>query len=276
MTGARVGLILALALLAPPHSGEVPEFVRHMPPPPVVGPVAFAFNGKDLAGFSTFLRYQKQDDPARVFAVVDGCLRISGEEFGGITTLASFRDYHLVAEWRWGGRTSYPRRWRARNSGILVHCTGAEGDGLGSWMAGLESQLIEGGSGDLILVPGKDRPAPSLRAEVRTGADGQPYYQPGGEVVTRSKGRLNWWGRSPTWSDVIWCRGPDDLERPVGEWNRTELVCDGDRITCYLNGRVANAASHLSMTAGRVLFQSEGAEILFRKIEIHPLPPKPH
>ncbi len=272
----RLVLALAIVGLATARAGDSPETARRMKPPSVVGPVLFAFNGVNLDGFSTFLRYQKKQDPARVFSVKDGQLRISGAEFGGITTAGSFADYHLVAEWRWGGPTYYPRRWRARNSGILVHCTGAEGDGLGSWMPSVESQLIEGGSGDLILVPGKDQTAPRLAAEVRTGADGQPYYQPGGTVITRAKGRLNWWGRDPGWTDVLWFRGPDDLERPVGDWNRTELVCDGDRITCTLNGRVANAASQLSRTSGRVLFQSEGAEILFRKIEIRALPPKPH
>ncbi len=271
----RVGWVGFLISLAVARAGTIPDFVKQITAPAASGPVLFAFNGKDLDGFSTFLRYQKEKDPARVFSVVDGCLRISGQEFGGITTRSTFRDYHLVAEWRWGGETYYPRRWRARNSGILVHCSGAEGDGLGSWMAALESQLIEGGCGDLILVPGKDQPPPRLRSEVRTGPDGQPYYQPGGDVVTRTRGRLNWWGRDPGWSDVIWFRGPDDLDHKFGEWNRTELVCDGDRVTCFLNGRIAIAADQLSMTSGRVLFQSEGAEIFFRKIEIRALRAKP-
>ncbi len=124
-----------LGWLAQAHAGDLPDFVRQVPAPAASGPVRFAFNGKDLAGFSTYLRFQQRADPARVFSVTPtGDLRISGAEFGGITTEAAFADYHLVAEWRWGGETYYPRRWRARNSGILVHCTGAEGDGLGSWM----------------------------------------------------------------------------------------------------------------------------------------------
>ena len=276
MTGIRLGLCwVALGLGCGARAGDLPAFVRDAVLPPATGPILFAFNGTDLAGFSTFLRYNKRADPARVFAVVAGSLRISGAEFGGITTERSFADYHLVAEWRWGGPTHYPRRWRARNSGILLHCSGPEGGGLGSWMAGLESQLIEGGCGDLILVPGKDQPAPHLQAEVRTGSDGQPYYQPGGKLVTKAAGRLNWWGRDPAWRDTIWFRGPDDLDRPVGAWNRTDLICAADRVTCYLNGRLAGAAQGLSMRSGRILFQSEGAEILFRKIEIHALPAPP-
>ncbi len=239
------------------------------PPPP--GPLLFAFNKHDLAGFSTFLRYARKQDPAHVFIVADGCLRISGTEFGGVTTDQAFANYHLIAEWRWGGPTSYPRRWRARNSGILIHCTGAEGDGLAAWMAGLEIQLIEGGSGDMILVPGKIEPPMRLEAKIRTGVDGQAYYDPVGTLATRAKGRVNWWGRDPDWRDVAWFRGPRDLERPVGEWNRIELVCNGDRVTCYLNGQVANSARVLGRSSGRVLLQSEGAEILFRTVEIHAL-----
>lgn len=269
---AWAGLLLVLA--GPARAGDGPE-PRCPPgsPPPAVGPVRFAFDGKDLAGFSTFLRYAKEQDPGHVFAVVDGCLRISGGEFGGIATDRSFANYHLVAEWRWGGATHPPRRWQARNSGILVHCSGQPGDGLGSWMAGLESQLIEGGSGDLILVPGRAGPPLQLRAEVRTGGDGQAYYQPGGPLAVRARGRLNWWGRDPDWRDVAWFRGPRDLDRPVGAWNRTDLVCAGDRVTCYLNGRVANAAEVVGPASGRVLLQSEGAEILFRKFEIRDLVP---
>ena len=241
--------------------------------PPAPGPVLFAFNGRDLTGFSTFLRYQKQQDPAGVFTVADGCLHIAGTEFGGVTTDRAFADYHLIAEWRWGGETHYPRRWRARNSGVLVHCTGHEGDGLAAWMAGLEVQLIEGGSGDLILVPGKAGPPFRLEASVRTGGDGQAYYDPAGTLAARARGRLNWWGRDPAWRDVAWYRGPRDLDRPVGEWNRLDIVCAGDRITCYLNGQVANSARVLGNAAGRILLQSEGAEILFRKVEIHALAP---
>jgi hypothetical protein len=35
---------------------------------------------------------------------------------------------------------------------------------------------------------------------------------------------------------------------------------------------VVNVATGCSYTRGKIIFQSEGAEIYFRKIEIHPLP----
>ncbi len=136
--------------------------------------------------------------------------------------------------------------------------------------------MIEGGTGDLILVPGLARPAPTCSAVVRTGGDGQPYYQPGGNGGAARQGAVELVGARPrvdaTSSGFA---GPTTSNAPVGGWNRTDLICAGDQITCYLNGRIVNAADHLSVTSGRVLLQSEGAEILFRKFEVRGLPEKP-
>ena len=50
-----------------------------------------------------------------------------------------------------------------------------------------------------------------------------------------------------------------------------EVICDGDSITNILNGYVVNHGTGSSHTEGKILFQSEGAEIHFRKIEVRPL-----
>jgi hypothetical protein len=197
-------------------------------------------------------------------------IRVSGEEPGGFATRESFANYHLIVEWKWGNQT-LPRRFEARNSGIMVHSVGPDGDALACWMQSIECQINEGGCGDLIVVPGKNGPTPSLSSEVRIGPDGQPYYQKGGTLKTLQRGRFNWWGRDPDWKNVLWYRGRVEVEKPVGEWNRMEVICDGDSITCILNGVLVNAAQRSSMTSGKILLQSEGAEIFFRKIEVRPL-----
>jgi hypothetical protein len=119
------------------------------------------------------------------------------------------------------------------------------------------------------MVGGKNKP--SLTCETRVGPDKQLYYEKGGNPVTRNSGRYNWWGRDPAWKDVLGYRGPRDVEKPVGEWNRMEVICDGDTITNILNGHVVNVGTKSSHTEGKIQFQSEGAEILFRKIEIRPI-----
>src|SRR4051794_3133033 len=79
------------------------------------------FNGRDLTGWYTWSRDNKFNDPQNVFSVVDGMLRISGEEWGGIATRQMYRDYHLIVEWKWAGPAHGGRSTKARDSGILVH-----------------------------------------------------------------------------------------------------------------------------------------------------------
>jgi hypothetical protein len=267
---------LALGTAArPPAAGsaegpqsDVPSFARDVPAIRSGEPV-FRFNGKDLTGFYPYLRDRGRNDPNGVFTVRDGLICVSGQEFGGLTTTDEFQDYHLVVEWRWGERTWAPRKDKTRDSGILVHCVGEDGAASGNWMESQECQIIEGGTGDFIMVGGKGRP--SLTCETRVGPDKQLYFEKGGKAVTRNSGRFNWWGRDPSWKDELGFRGARDVEKPAGEWNRMEVVCDGDSITTILNGYVVNIGTKSSLTRGKILFQSEGAEILFRKIEVRPL-----
>jgi hypothetical protein len=247
---------------------DVPSFARDVPAIRSGEPI-FRFNGRDLTGFYPYLKGRGRDDPNQVFTVRDGMIVVSGQEFGGLTTQDEFQDYHLVVEWRWGERTWSPRKDKTRDSGILVHCVGEDGAAGGNWMESQECQVIEGGTGDFIMVPGKNKP--SLTCETRVGPDRQLYFEKGGKAVTRNSGRFNWWGRDPSWKDELGFRGARDVEKPAGEWNRMEVICDGDSITIILNGYVVNMGTKSSLTRGKILFQSEGAEILFRKIEVRPL-----
>ena len=256
----------------------VPDFAKRLPEFKSGEPI-FAFNGKNLDGWYTFLHDEKYEDPNKVFSVQDGMLRISGQGFGGITTKQTFKDYHLVTEWKWGEKTwdvpnpkkegaFFRRAAAARDAGILVHGVGEDGAYGGHWLESIEVQIIEGGVGDFIVVGGKA--APSLTAEARVDGE-QVYFEPGGQPVVKRSGRINWWGRDPKWTDTLGYRGPRDVESPHGEWNRLEVVCDGDRITTILNGYVVNAGSKSSHTEGKIQLQTEGAEIVFRKVEVRPL-----
>jgi hypothetical protein len=247
---------------------EVPAFARLRPEVRTGEPI-LQFNGKDLTGFYTYTKRHRYEDPQKVFTVQDGMVRVSGEDFGGLATSGNFSHYHLVVEWKWGEKTWAPRVDRARDSGILLHCVGPDGAAGGQWMESIECQVIEGGCGDFIMVGGKGRPR--LTCETRIGPDKQLYYEKGGEEVTRDNGRYNWWGRDPAWKDTLGFRGARDVENPAGQWNRMEVICDGDTITNIVNGYVVNVGTKSSLTEGKILFQSEGAEIFFRKIEIRPL-----
>lgn len=62
-----------------------------------------------------------------------------------------------------------------------------------------------------------------------------------------------------------------DGEKPTGEWNTVEVVCDGDKITNIVNGVVVNEGTKASVTKGKILLQSEGAEVYYRNIRLTPL-----
>lgn len=62
-----------------------------------------------------------------------------------------------------------------------------------------------------------------------------------------------------------------DAEKPTGEWNRIEVICDGDKITNIVNGVMVNQGTDASVMRGKILLQSEGSEIFFRKVELYPL-----
>ena len=230
------------------------------------------FNGKDLSSFYTFIKGRGRDvDPKEVFTIVDDEIRVSGEEWGCITTNEEFTNYRLIVEFRWGDETFAPREKAARDNGILLHSTGKDGGYGDTWMHSIECQIIEGGTGDLLVVGdgSKDFELTVPAAPERQGSS--PVYQEGGEPVTLNSGRANWWGRDPAWTDTKDFRGAKDVEKPVGEWNTIECIAKGDTLKVLLNGVLVNEAFGLKPTAGRIQIQSEGAETFFRRVELLPL-----
>jgi len=227
------------------------------------------FNGKNLDGFYTFLRDRGRDnDPNKVFTVADGMIHITGQEWGCITTHDEYENYHLVAEFKWGNQTHANRKDRARDSGILLHSVGKDGAYGGIWAYSIECQMIEGGTGDLLVVGDKS----DKFAITCPVAPGTPYYfQQGGNPATIHGGRINWWGRDPNWKDIKGFRGPKDVEKPIGHWNRLECIADGGNITIILNGVTVNTASNVKPHQGKLQIQSEGAEVFVRKFNLTPL-----
>lgn len=234
--------------------------------------VVSLFNGKNLDGWYTYLEERgRNEDPRDVFSVTDGMLRISGEEWGSLTTEEEYEDYHLITEFKWGDQTFEPRKHRARDCGLLFHSIGKDGAFSGRWMYSIEANIIEGGTGDFIVV-GDGSDDFSITSPVAPGQqNGSHVYQPDGELVTINRGRINWFDRDSMWQDTLGFRGANDIEHPVGEWNRMEAMVKGDSITVKLNGVVVNEAFDVRPLKGRIQIQSEGAEVFFRKVDLIPL-----
>lgn len=210
------------------------------------------FNGKNLDGWDIFLTSKGlNNDPDKVFTVKDGVIRASGTEFGFIITKKEYENYYLSCEFKWGEATFDPRKNKARDGGILYHVTGP----LKVWPRSLEYQMIEGGSGDFWLVGG-------------VGLTVKGVTRP----VGAANHRFDRFQKGP-WKDEVNFRDPNgDPEKPRGQWNKAEYWTYADgRVVHKLNGKLVNEGSGLSDRKGKILFQSEGAEVFYRKIVVKPL-----
>lgn len=238
---ARIAaLVAALAVAAGAGENTIPP----------TGKAVKLFNGKNLNGFDKFLKTKGlNNDPDKVFQVENGVIHISGAEYGYLITQKEYSDYYLRAEFKWGEATHDPREGKARDNGILFHVNGPNE----VWPRSIEFQIIEGGTGDMLMV--------------------------GGTAVTvkgalKNKGRFDRFGKGP-WQDTVGYRDPvNELEKPHGEWNVVELITDGNSIKYLVNGHLANEGVVSSETKGKIIFQSEGAEAYFRNIELRPLKKK--
>jgi hypothetical protein len=242
---------------------------------------AALFNGRDLSGWETFLGKPHgaadaiglNRDPTGVFSVVrlDGApaIRISGEIYGALTTVAEHADYHLRFEFKWGERRWPPREDQRRDTGCCYHGVGPHGASYGFWMQSCEFQIMENDVGDFYSLAG-----------VMVDVDG--------ERVDPANPR----------TDVLYRRGAPriaghtrrivksaDYERPG--WNTLELYCVGQSSVHVVNGRVNLRLSgirhvvdgrEVPLTKGRIQLQSEAAEVFYRNIAIRPIraiPPLP-
>ena len=62
-----------------------------------------------------------------------------------------------------------------------------------------------------------------------------------------------------------------DAENPVGEWNSCVLICSGNSVRAYVNGKLMNETTECTISSGKIGFQSEGAPFEIRKVYIEPL-----
>lgn len=286
MTILRCLVLLAgsSALMMPAAQAESPAAAKAPAEKKVIVPTEKIelINGKDFSGLYTWIEDTGYEDPRKVFTYLpDGTLRISGDGYGGLVTNDEYANYYLILEYRWGTETHLNRKDRARDSGLLLHCQGPDGNLGGSkgkpgpWMNSIECQVIEGGVGDILVLPGKDPNGNVLPASatttVRRDEKGAPYWDPNGKEETFSRGRINWYGRDPEWKDVLGFRGAKDVDSPGQEWTRVECFMDGDTLEYKVNGVVVNKATKLTPDHGKILLQTECAELFVRKLELHPL-----
>jgi hypothetical protein len=241
------------------------------------------FNGDKLDGLYTWLQRSKYEDPDKVLTIKDGVVHFTGDENGYLCTKKPYKDYRLVVEYRWGERSYGERKTLARSSGVFLHGDDTDGAYSGQFKAGLECQIIEGGAGDFELIPGKradgSRIPVSITVETAEHRDytGQPQWKKGGPrvgVSDQNGFRVSWFNHDLDWKNVLGYHAKNDLASPGKEWTRVEITADGDHVQYRVNGVLANEAFDVKPSEGKISLQCEGAEMDFRRFELHPLAEK--
>jgi hypothetical protein len=215
------------------------------------------------------------DAPKDIWKAADGILHVSGRGYGYVATKQSYRDYRLILDFKWGEKTWGKREKAARDNGILLHAYGPHGAFAGTWMASIEAQLIEGGTGDVLVLSTKLDDGTllqtSLTSEYVLDRDKEKIWKKGAARQKVTDGRINWEKRDEDWTDTKDFRGGADVEKPVGEWNTLEVIAKGDTLQYFLNGVLVNEGFEASPSEGKILLQTEGAEMFVRRYELLPL-----
>ena len=118
--------------------------------PPVIQPLPWTapdgsvqlWNGRDITGWTLFLKGGIPAPPDFWTVTADGALHFAGKPTGYLRTDKVYSNYHLHAEWRWMG----PPKASTNNSGIFVFQHPPDV----VWPYSVQVQVKFGFSGDLI------------------------------------------------------------------------------------------------------------------------------
>ena len=200
------------------------------------------WNGKDLSNWDADVP-KRDANPSlpHSFVVRGGMLVSLGKPEGHLVTKQAYRDYRLVAEYRFPGAGG--------NCGILIHASTPRAL-YKMFPKSIEVQMQSGNAGDFwciqedISVPDMEARRPRKPTEKWGGAEGD------------ARRILNL---------------TDGSENPLGAWNTMIVEARGDTVAVWVNGTVVNRGHGATASQGRIAVQAEGTEVEFRRLEIGPL-----
>ena len=193
------------------------------------------FNGKDLTGWTHYM----WDGAAKAQDTTTPASAVWSVQDGILVCQGKPAGYLRTIQEYENYRLSLEWRWpegtTRGNSGVLVHTSTP--NALGVWPKSIEVQLAMGNAGDFWVI-------------------GTTLEVP--DVEKRRQGRRH-------------LNLTDGSEKPAGQWNQMQIICQGDQITVHVNAELVNHATQCSVTRGAISLQSEGALIHFRNISLTPL-----
>lgn len=198
------------------------------------------FNGKDLAGWHVDVPKMDTDTTARnPFIVRNGLLVSLGTPGGHLITDAVYSNYRLEVEYRFAGEPG--------NCGVLVHASTPRVL-YKMFPKSIEVQMMHENAGDFWLI-GEEIKVPDME---------------------KRRGKKEDWGVTEGKERRI-INLTDGAEKPLGEWNKMNIECVGNKIKVWVNGELQNYGYDATVNKGQIALQAEGAEVEFRKLEITPI-----
>lgn len=193
------------------------------------------FDGKSLSGwYMDVPDLQKDSSLRRPFIVRDGLLVSLGTPGGHLISEKSYDNYILEFEYRFAGKPG--------NCGVLVHASTPRAL-YGMFPKSIEVQMMHSNAGDFWCI----------QEDIQVND------------MEKRRGPKENWGVSEGKERRI-LNLTDDSEKPLGEWNRMKIKCEGDRVTVWVNGILVNDGYGATAQRGQIALQAEGAEVEFKRL----------
>ena len=203
------------------------------------------FNGKDLKGWhSDVPAADKNPDIKPSFIARDGMLVSLGKPGGHLITDASYENYRLELEYRFAAKPG--------NCGVLVHSSTPRAL-YEMFPASIEVQMHHTNAGDFWCID-ENIEVPDMEKR-------------------RPKGKNQKWGGKKGDSRRI-LNLTDGSEKPVGEWNKMIIECQGDEVKVWVNGDFVNHGKKCTVSKGQIAVQAEGVEVEFKGLTLKKLAKK--
>jgi len=203
------------------------------------------FNGKNLKGWhSDVPAADKNPDIKPSFIARDGMLVSLGKPGGHLITDASYENYRLELEYRFAAKPG--------NCGVLVHSSTSRAL-YEMFPASIEVQMHHTNAGDFWCID-ENIEVPDMEKR-------------------RPKGKNQKWGGKKGDSRRI-LNLTDGSEKPVGEWNKMIIECQGDEVKVWVNGDFVNHGKKCTVSKGQIAVQAEGVEVEFKGLTLKKLAKK--
>lgn len=232
------------------------------------------FNGKNFDGWHLYLDgLGRNNDPNKVFQINDkGEIHLYKDTEANTKVVAGYfctdkeySHYRLRFQYRWGTKRFKPREHRVPDAGVIYHVIGPDG-AFGTWPRGNEYQVELGNTGDIWAV--------GVQVATTVVPNGNPKEP---RFLEASQGGVpGVFGDGQKVPHIL----HSDHKLEVEGWNTCEVIVNGDEAIYVLNGKVNNRCHSMKagdkehpgkltpLDHGRILFQAEYAEVLYRNIEI--------